>query len=213
MTPHLAWYIARAGGIVAWLLLTASVMLGLLLSTRLATRWAGAAWLQDVHRFVSGLAIAFVGVHIAGLVADTYVHFGVADVLVPLASRWRPVAVAWGVVGMWLLVSVEITSLLRRRMPRRVWHAIHLTSYVTYVATTIHLLTAGTDAWTRPVAALTVVATGTLTVVAVTGVVRSGRRPARRAVPPYGLRPCPPSSSNAVSRPASPPSRSTVPTS
>ena len=86
-------------------------------------------WLLSIHRYLGGLASIFVIVHVFGIVADTYVHFGLVDVLVPLASSWHPVAVAWGVVAMWLLVAVEITSLARASMPRAVWRWVHMSSY------------------------------------------------------------------------------------
>ena len=145
MNPHLWWYIARASGIVAWVLVTASVVWGLVLSTRL-TRRPKPAWFLDLHRFLGGLSVVFVGVHLAGLVADNYTHFGLASLLVPLASAWHPVAVAWGIVGMYLLVSIEITSLLMRRLPRRLWRAVHFTSFGLFAFTTVHALTAGSDA-------------------------------------------------------------------
>jgi predicted ferric reductase len=145
VNPHLWWYIARASGLVAWVLVTASVVWGLILSTRL-TRRPKPAWFLDLHRFLGGLSVAFVGVHLAGLVADNYTHFGLASLFVPLASAWHPVAVAWGVVGMYLLVAIEITSLLMRRLPRRLWRAVHLTSFGLFAFTIVHALTAGSDA-------------------------------------------------------------------
>jgi DMSO/TMAO reductase YedYZ heme-binding membrane subunit len=146
VNPHLAWYVARAAGIVAWGLLSAAVIWGLLLSTRVLQGRPTPRWLLDLHRFLGGLAVVFTGVHVGGLVADNYLHFGLADVLVPLASRWRPGVVALGVVGLWLLLAVEITSLLMRSMPRRWWHRVHLTSYVLFWTATLHGLLAGTDA-------------------------------------------------------------------
>ena len=68
--------------------------------------------------------------------------------LVPFATSWHPVAVAWGIVGMYLLAAIEITSLLRSRVRPRTWRAVHLLSYVLLGVTTIHLLTAGTDSTT-----------------------------------------------------------------
>ena len=77
-------------------------------------------------------------------------HFGLVDVLVPLAASWHPLAVAWGIVCMYLLVAIEVTSLLRQHISQKVWRGIHLTSYVVLVVTTVHLLTAGTDSNDRP---------------------------------------------------------------
>jgi DMSO/TMAO reductase YedYZ heme-binding membrane subunit len=137
--------LARAAGILAWLLATAAVIWGLLLSTKLLHRKPSPRWLLDLHRFLGGLAVVFVGFHIAALIADNYVHFGLADVLVPFASGWRRSAVALGVLAFWLLLAVEVTSLLMRHLPRRRWHQIHLASYAVFWATTFHALLAGTD--------------------------------------------------------------------
>jgi predicted ferric reductase len=142
---HLWWYTARGAGIVAWVLATGAVVLGLLLSGRFGRR-PKPSWVLDLHRFLGGLVVVFLGVHLAALVADSTVQFGLADLTIPLASPWKPVAVAWGVVAAWLLVAVELTSLAQRRLPRRFWHAVHLTSFVVFVASTVHALTAGTDA-------------------------------------------------------------------
>lgn len=144
--PQLWWFVARSSGVVAWSLCTLSVIWGLLLSTRMLGRRPPGPWLLDLHRFLGGLSVVFVAAHLTGLVADTFVHFGPAELFVPLASAWKPVPVAWGIVAMYLLVAVEVTSLLRSRIPKRLWHRVHLGSFGLYAVSTIHLLTAGTDA-------------------------------------------------------------------
>ncbi len=100
----------------------------------------------STHRYLSALAVAFVAVHVVAIIADDFVHFGVADVLVPMLSSWHPVAVAWGIVSMYLLLVIEGTSLAARRLSPKVWRGIHVLSYVLLALVTIHLLTAGTDA-------------------------------------------------------------------
>lgn len=142
---HSWWYLSRAGGVIAWAFLAASVLWGLLLSTRVFDRNPSPKWFTDLHRFLGGTAVVLVAVHVGTIVADSYVHFGAADVLVPFASRWHPVAVAWGVVAMWLMFAVEASSLAMRFLPRRVWHAIHLSSYVLFVSATMHALASGPD--------------------------------------------------------------------
>lgn len=146
MTTHLWWYVARASGIVAAVLVAAAVIWGLLLSTRVLQDRPRPAWLLDLHRMLGGLSVAFVAVHVAALMADSYVGFGVADVLVPFATDWRPGPVAFGILAMYLLVAVELTSLAMRKLPRRWWHGIHLSSYVCFWAVAIHGAAAGTDA-------------------------------------------------------------------
>jgi predicted ferric reductase len=145
MSEKLWWYVARSSGLVAWWLVAASVFWGLLLSTRLLNRKPTPAWLLDLHRFLGGLSLVFTGVHLGGLVADNYTHFGPADLLVPFASDWRPGAVAWGVVGFYLLLAIEITSLFMRRIPKRIWRKVHMTSFGLFVLSTVHAFTAGTD--------------------------------------------------------------------
>jgi DMSO/TMAO reductase YedYZ heme-binding membrane subunit len=115
------------------------------MSTRTTPGRVRPSWMLDVHRFLGGLAAVFVGVHVTGLLLDSFVQFGPTDLLVPLASSWHPVAVAWGIVAMYLLMAVELTSLGRRRVPRRTWRVVHTLSFPTFVLATVHGLTAGTD--------------------------------------------------------------------
>jgi predicted ferric reductase len=144
VSTHTWWYVARASGLVAWSAAGLSIVLGLLLAGRLGRR-PTAAWRQDLHRFVGGLAVAFLGLHLTALVLDPTVPFGIAALTVPLASTWRPGAVAWGVVAAWLLVVVEGSSLVKRRLPHRVWRRIHTLGLVVWIAGTAHAVTAGTD--------------------------------------------------------------------
>lgn len=163
MTPEIWWYLARASGIVAWALLTLAVIWGLLVSTRLLRGRPGPRWLLDLHRFLGGSAVTFTAVHVGALVADSYVHFDLVDLLVPLASNWKPLPVALGVVALWLLLAVEVTSLAMRHLPRRHWRWVHLTSYGLFWLATLHGLTAGSDAdralyaWVTNLAVITVV--------------------------------------------------------
>ncbi|HEY7106384.1 MAG TPA: ferric reductase-like transmembrane domain-containing protein [Acidimicrobiia bacterium] len=139
------WYAARASGLVAWGLVLASIVWGVLLATKVLGRRPGPAWVLSLHRFLGGLAIAFVGVHVVSILVDSYTSFGIADVLVPFAGSWHPNAVAFGIVAMYLLVAIEITSLLRHRLSVRAWRTVHLLSYFLFATATIHMVTAGTD--------------------------------------------------------------------
>ena len=85
---------SRASGILAWALLSLSVCWGLFISTKAVAKATAPAWTLDLHRFLGGVSVIATAAHLAGLVADNYVHFGVAELLVPLKSSWRPVAVA-----------------------------------------------------------------------------------------------------------------------
>ena len=140
------WHLARTAGLVAWALISASVIWGLLLSTRVLGRRPTRPWLLSMHRYLSALAIGATAVHLIALLADSYIQFRIIDVFVPMASSWRPGALAWGIVALYLLLIVEITSLVDDRLPRRVWWTIHITSFALFTFGTIHGLQAGTDA-------------------------------------------------------------------
>ncbi len=146
LDPRTWWFVTRASGLVAWALLSLAVIWGLALSTKTFGRNPKPAWLLDLHRHLGGLAVVFTGVHLLGLVADTYVAFGWRELFVPLASTWKPGAVAWGIVAFYVLLAVEMTSLLQRHLPRTWWRRFHVLSFPLFVFATAHLVTAGTDA-------------------------------------------------------------------
>jgi predicted ferric reductase len=180
------WYINRAAGLVSWALLSASIVFGLLLSSRALAGRVRPNWIQDLHRGLSGLAAAFVAVHVLGAVADSYLHFGWAEVLVPFASSWRPMAVAWGVVSLYLLVAVEATSLLRKRLSPAAWRRVHFLSFPLFLTATAHGITAGSELGTTAgiaVAALATAAIAGLTTLRVIHEVAKAKRPPHPRIP------------------------------
>lgn len=185
MNSQIWWFVARSSGIIAWALLTFAVAWGLMLSTkasatRIAARRLSPAWVLALHRHLGGIAVVFTLIHLAGIVADSYVSFGWADILVPMASDWKPGAVAFGVVSLYMLVAIEATSLAMRRLPRPLWRWVHRTSFVLFATATYHGVTAGTDAgnqWFRLAAwgSIAVVAALTARLVSVHRRARRGR--------------------------------------
>jgi DMSO/TMAO reductase YedYZ heme-binding membrane subunit len=145
MRSELWWYVARSGGVVAWALSAASVVWGLVLSSRVFGKRISLPKLLDLHRFLGGLSVVFLAVHLIGLALDDKVTFGLAELLVPMKSSWRPGAVAWGIVAFYLLVAVEITSLLHARIGERIWRSVHYGGFAVFLLATIHGLKAGTD--------------------------------------------------------------------
>jgi predicted ferric reductase len=143
---QLWWYVARSGGIVALLLTGSSVLFGLVMSTRIMKGASSPQWLNGTHRWWGGLSVTFTGVHVLALALDSFVSFGVLDILVPFASSWKPGAVAWGIVTMYLLLAVQITSMLGKRIPRTWWKRVHATSFLLFWTGLVHGATAGTDA-------------------------------------------------------------------
>ena len=130
---------------VAWAIVTASIVWGLTLSTRLIRRRGVPAWLLDLHRYLGTLSLVFTAIHLVSLWADSFVKFGPRELFIPFASAWRTRAVLWGIIAMYLLDAIEVTSWLMRWLPRRVWHSIHLSSFALFVSVTAHGFLAGTD--------------------------------------------------------------------
>jgi hypothetical protein len=147
---HVWWYVARSSGLVAWFLLVASLVIGALYSGRM-TEKRYRRLLLDLHPWMSGVALGAVLLHIGAIVADSYVQISPFQALVPFTSSWRPGAVAWGTIALWLMLFVQVTAFARKYMARRTWHAIHLTSYGLAVLATVHSVTAGSDTASAPV--------------------------------------------------------------
>jgi predicted ferric reductase len=162
------WYATRSAGIVAWVLLALSVLWGLALSTKAFGKRPRPNWLLDLHRFLGGLAVIFTGVHVVAIVLDSFVAFSPLNVVVPFTGTWHPGAVAWGIVAMYALVAVEITSLLRKRLSKQAWRMTHYLSFPLFALATIHVLTAGTDRHTFLLRGLLTI--GVLSVVVLTAV-------------------------------------------
>ena len=140
MNPQVMWFVSRSSGIIAWGLVTLSVCWGLFVSTKAVAKASSPAWLLDFHRYVGGLSVLFTAVHLGGLVGDNYVYFGWAELFVPMASDWQPGAVAFGIVAFYLLITIELTSLAMKRMPRRLWRWVHRSSFILYFVATYHAI-------------------------------------------------------------------------
>lgn len=140
------WYASRATGLVALLLLTATLVLGI----TTAGRWASPGWprfvIAAVHRNLSLLSVVFLGVHIASAVIDPYAGISWADAVIPFGSAYRPLWLGLGAVAFDLLLAVVATSLLRLRIPLRWWRGVHWSSYALFPLAIVHGLgTGGTD--------------------------------------------------------------------
>ena len=117
------WIILRAAGIGAYLMLFFSVAFGLVATSAPFGKRIAKQSAILIHQFMSTVGLVLLGVHICGLLLDRYIHFGPTQVLVPGTSSYRPVAVAIGVVGMYSMVLVAVSSWLRKHYSAKVWRA------------------------------------------------------------------------------------------
>lgn len=143
---NLWWFVTRSSGIVAWVMLALSVLWGLAASTAILQDRRKPGWLLDLHSWLGGLSLSFTVIHLIALAGDDYVDFGLKEILIPFTSEWRPVAVTLGVISFYLLVAIQLTSLMRRRLPKTLWRAVHFGAFGLFVVAGLHAGFAGTDA-------------------------------------------------------------------
>jgi DMSO/TMAO reductase YedYZ heme-binding membrane subunit len=155
-SSQLLWYTTRATGIVALVLLSASVVLGLLTTLRVRTRTWPRFTLQDLHRRVSLLAVVFVALHVITTVSDSYAPIGWISVVVPFTSAYRRLWLGLGTVSVDLLLAITVSSLLRHRINPRTWRALHWLAYASWPLAVVHGLGTGTDPHLRWVILLVV---------------------------------------------------------
>ena len=155
MSDQILWFAARGFGVVSLLLSTAVVCLGFMI----VIRWSRPTWPRfltaEFHRRLALLSIVFVGLHVATAVFDPFTSLGMVAAVVPLASSYRPVAVAAGVISVDLTIAVIVTSLLRERLGHRLWRGVHWLAYGAWPLAVAHSLTAGSDAFAPWMLALT----------------------------------------------------------
>jgi sulfoxide reductase heme-binding subunit YedZ len=146
------WLLARAAGLTAYVLLTASVLAGLVLKSRPFGRAVRSAAVTDVHRSLAVAGLAALALHGAALVLDATVHVSPLGLLVPGLIGYRPAWTALGVVAAELMVAIVVSFRLRKRIGARNWRRLHWLTYAVFAAATAHGLAAGSDSG-RPWAA------------------------------------------------------------
>lgn len=142
---QLTWTVARAGGFLAYGLLTASVVVGLFLGLG----WRSRIWTRfvttETHRFVTLVGIVFVGIHAIALALDPFIGFGPLEIVLPGLSHYRPLWVALGIVGGWLALAVWASEYLRPRIGYRWWRRFHVLAFGAWALATIHGIGTGSD--------------------------------------------------------------------
>ena len=139
------WLLARASGLAAYALLTASVLAGLVVKARPLGRSVHPAAVLDVHRFLALLGLGALALHGTALVLDDAVDIGLGALLVPGAAPYRPLATGLGVIAAELMALVYLSFSQRRRIGAKAWRALHWLTYLVFALATLHGLAAGTD--------------------------------------------------------------------
>jgi sulfoxide reductase heme-binding subunit YedZ len=145
-SPVALWYLTRATGVVTLVLLTLTVALGIANVQRWHSRRIPRFVVSGVHRNASLLAVAFLGLHVATTLLDTYTSISLAAVFVPFAGTYRPFWLGLGALSLDLLAAVMVTSLLRQRFGYRGWRAVHWVAYASWPVALLHSVGTGSDA-------------------------------------------------------------------
>jgi predicted ferric reductase len=145
----LTWDIARAGGFTAYILLTLAVIVGLALSTQIQSpnRWPRLLN-SELHNFLTLIATIFLGVHILATWIDPYTRFSWNEILIPLASHYRPEWMALGIVALYLGIAIGISTWLRPHIGYKLWRQLHVLTLVIFALATIHGIGTGSDTQT-----------------------------------------------------------------
>jgi predicted ferric reductase len=174
-SPYL-WYTTRATGLVALVLFTIVVCLGTFVSNRVGGTAIGRFELNELHRSISMVAMAFLVLHILTTIVDSYVPTGWLSPVIPMTSNYKRWDVALGAVAFDLMLAVWASSLMKARIRNGSWRFIHWFSWLAFVAAIVHSFLTGTD--TRSGIGLAVVAACAFAVL-VTAIWRYVKRPAR----------------------------------
>ena len=177
------WTIIRAAGVGAYLMLFASVAWGLASTTAPFGNRFSKASASTLHQTMSTVGLVLLGLHLVALFADTFMPFSIAELTIPMASEYRPVAVAFGIVAMYATVFVIVASWLRSRIGTTWWRRTHLLAVPTFALSLVHGVFSGSDS-REPWMFWTYVATGfvVLFLVVVRGLT-AGYRPERAPRP------------------------------
>jgi len=176
-SPYL-WYTTRVTGMVTLVLFTLVIILGTLVANRVGGKKIGRFELNELHRSITMVAMAFLVIHILTTLLDSYVATGWLSPILPFLSHYRRVGVALGAVAFDLMIAVWVSSLLKVHVKNQSWRFIHWFSWLAFASAVIHAYMTGTDA--KDGVGLALVAACTLGVL-VSALWRFFARPARAA--------------------------------
>lgn len=138
------WFLSRATGVASVAMLTVVVVLGLVTASRRPPQGTRSAVVMGLHRSLSLGACVFLAVHVATAVIETYVSIDWVSALVPFTSGYQRAWVGLGTIAVDLVAAIVITSLLRHRLPERVWKAVHWTALLLWPVAVAHGIAMGT---------------------------------------------------------------------
>ena len=139
------WYIARATGLEAYLLLFFITVLGVGLYTQFLFRVIRSENALVFHKYLSVLAFGVIMVHVVALLFDEFIDFEAYEVLVPFMSHYQNFSVSLGIIALYFFSIIVATSLFIRDLYPRFWRALHYLAYPLFLLSFAHGVLSGTD--------------------------------------------------------------------
>lgn len=139
------WYLSRSSGIVATVLIVATLMWGFFFSARATGTKRRPKWWLDLHNYLGGLAFVFVVIHIVAVYQDQLSGISLLQIFVPMTATGWTWGITWGVIATYVFALVVFTSWPRKRRSRRVWLTVHLMSVPAAVVAAIHAWMVGSS--------------------------------------------------------------------
>ncbi len=139
------WILLRAAGVGAYVMLFMAVAWGLVATTAVVTKRVSKPAANMFHQFVATTGLVLLGVHLGILLIDAYMPFHILDLLVPMRSTFRPIAITAGVLAMYATVAVMVSSWVRKKLSTKVWRSIHLLAVPAFTLALAHGVFSGTD--------------------------------------------------------------------
>jgi sulfoxide reductase heme-binding subunit YedZ len=156
MSSTALWYLSRSTGMVLLVLLSFTAILGVVVHRRGRVPGLPSFAVTGLHRNASLLALVLLVIHVVTAVIDSFVSIGWLAVVIPFVSAYEPVWVGLGALSLDLVVAIVVTSLIRDRIGRRTWRAVHLTAYAAFPLAAVHSIGAASDLQSGALLALTV---------------------------------------------------------
>ncbi len=144
--PKVFWYLSRGSAIASYWVLWLAMAMGIIITNKMAQIWPGIPPAYEVHQYTSLFGMALALFHAFILTGDHYIHYTVAQVLVPFASQnYRPTWVGLGQTAFYIWALVNLSFYVRKRIGKKAWRWIHFASYASFLGAMVHGIYSGTD--------------------------------------------------------------------
>lgn len=147
-TSRLPWYVTRAAGNAAYVLMFLIVMLGAGMTTSYIYKYINPVKAWVIHKYLSLALGITILTHITALFLDKFINFSFSDIFIPFFSNFKPIFLSLGILGFYVLLIIIFSSLFFRLKYKKTWRGIHYAVYILFTMSLVHGFYIGTDSGT-----------------------------------------------------------------